>query len=97
MTYEIAKGYDLLAIDLENHIRWYVPGKCIEPISAFSPTPLFTAKEVRPFMEANRLNQLEAKLEELGKEKNFPYVQIKPWYVQEAIKDFFSQELYKSL
>jgi len=53
--------------------------------------------EARMFMDACRDNNLTNMLEELAKNNEFPYNQIKPWYVKEAIKDFFAKELYFSL
>lgn len=94
MQPKIATGFDRLAIDLGEHIRFYKPGGWAKPIHDVAHPPLFSADEARTFIEAHRENQLKNRLEKLGQSNDFPFNQVEPWYVKEAIEDFFSKELY---
>jgi len=96
MKQRIAQRYERLAIELEMHIKFYIPNCWTKPIHDFQGTPMFSDIEARTFMEAHKINNLTERLEELAKNNEFPYSQIKPWYVKEAIKDFFAKELYLS-
>jgi hypothetical protein len=94
MVAEIAKGFERLAIDIENHIRYYTPRNWTVPISNVDHVPLFSANEVKIFMQAHKKNTLKGKLDELSKNTRFPYAQLNPWYMREAVQDFFNKKLY---
>ncbi len=94
MESRIAKGFNRLAIDLENYIRNYTPSTWIVPISNVNYVPIFLPEEIKIFFESHKKGTLNSKLEELSNEKRFPYVQLKPWYVREAIKEFFDKKIY---
>jgi len=51
----IAKGFEKLSLNLEQHIRFYTPSNWVVPISNVAYTPIFSAKEVKIFMEAYKL------------------------------------------
>ena len=91
----IAAGYDRLAIDLEQHIKYYTPEGWIVPVSNVAHTPMFSAEEAKVFMEAHRESSLKTRLEELSQNKDFPFNQLKPFYVKDAIKDFFEKKIYE--
>jgi hypothetical protein len=92
----IAKGFEKLSLNLEQHIRFYTPSNWVVPISNVAYTPIFSAKEVKIFMEAYKLYKLKSTLEELGQDKKYPYNQLNQWYIREAIEDFFSKKVYSS-
>ena len=94
MEPKIASGFEGLAIKLEEHIRFYKPGGWVVPISNVAHTPMFSADEARVFMNAHRDDQLKSRLEELGQHNDSQLNQVKPWYIKEAIEDFFSKKLY---
>lgn len=96
MEPKIAAGYERLALNLEEHIRFYKPGSWIVPIHDVASVPEFSAEAAKTFMTAHRSGELKARLEELAKRDDFPYRQLKPWYVKEAISDFFGKRMYSA-
>lgn len=92
----IATGFNRLALDLEEHIRQYKPGNWVEPIRSVASTPYFSADEAKTFLDAHKKGELKTTLDELGEQKGFPYNQVKPWYVKEAICHFFNTGAYKA-
>lgn len=96
MEERIAKGFDRLALHLEDHIKYYKPGRWVVSISNVAPVPMFASEESKIFMEAQREGKLKSKLEELSQQNSFPFNQLKPFYIKEAIQDFFDKKLYAS-
>ncbi|MBT4376955.1 hypothetical protein HOD29_06280 [archaeon] len=86
---EIAKGYDLLAIDLSNYIARYVPGVWCVDIQNVHAVPHLLTKEVRELFGFHKEGDLVEKL----KEKEGIY---KPWFIQEAVNSFFDNQKYSS-
>ncbi len=82
-----ARGFERLAIELERHVKGYVPKKWAEPISNVACSPFILADDARMLMRAERGHSLEAALVEMGKK-------FSPWYVQEAVQDFFNKRMY---
>jgi hypothetical protein len=91
-----ATGYAKLAINLESHIRFYKPHNWVVPIHNVASTPLFSDNEAQIFMTAYRSGILKSQLEELAKNENTLFNQLKPWYIREAIIDFFAKKEYAS-
>jgi hypothetical protein len=92
----IAKGYDKLALNLEEHIRFYKPHNWIVAISDIGHIPYFSASDAKIFMTAYKSDKLGSKLEELAQDKNYIHKQLSNWYIREAIEDFFSKKIYSS-
>lgn len=84
---EIAKGYDLLAMDLENYIRGYVAKGHCEKISSFSFVPYFFSKEAKELYVSYKGGKL---VEKLGSEDG----KLKPWFIREAVTSFFENKGY---
>lgn len=93
---ENARGYEKLAINLQEHIRFYKPDNWNFPINNVAFIPLFSKEDVQKFFEEHKINKLQSKLEELGQDKKFPYCQLNPWYIRKAIEDFFNKQLYSN-
>lgn len=83
----IATGYDRLGIELENYIGKYIPSSWIVPIRNVAHTPWIMTKEAKALMKSHNEGRLEEALKKLG--PNF-----EPWYIKEAIKDYFNKEKY---
>ncbi len=83
----IAKGYDRLGLDLESHISRYTPENWIVPISNVAHSPFVMTDEAKILMQAYRDNSLDKTLEKLGSS-------FEPWYVKEAVKDYFTKEKF---
>ncbi len=87
---EITREYINLGIDLKNYICNYKPGNWVAPISNFAHIPWIMPFEARILMKAHRDNSLDKTLEDLGKD-------FEPWYVKEAIKDYFVKEKFSEI
>lgn len=85
----IATGLEKIAIQLESHIRYYVPKGWRENISSAASCPMFSGEDVEVFIEAYKIGKLKIRIEELSKSDDFPYNQLKPFYVKEGIEDYF--------
>lgn len=69
--------YEELAIEIEHHLKQYVPRGWKEKISVVDFVPHFLNEEAEKIFEA----WLEGDLDEVLKDKK--------WYIQDGIKDFF--------
>lgn len=96
MAPKLAVGYERLAIELDNHIRWYQPKCWVEAIHKAVSCPYIEVNQARTFMAAHESGNLQSRLEELGQSDDYPNCQLKPWYIKEAIADFFDKMLYES-
>lgn len=96
MAPKLATGYERLALQLEQHIRWYQPKSRVEAIHNAATCPYIESGQARTFLAAHKSGSLQSRLEEMGETKDYPDCQLKPWYVREAIADFFDRELYIS-
>lgn len=83
----IAKGYDRLEIELRQYISNYTPVAWIVPISNVAYAHWIMPAEAEKLMKAHREGKLEGALDSLG--SNF-----EPWFIKEAIKDYFNKEKY---
>jgi len=88
MAPKIATGFDRLAIDLENHIKWYKPQSWVEHIGKVASVPMFESMEARALLAAYSCDCLDLALD--GEKPGVPL------YVREAVNDFFKKELYAS-
>ncbi len=82
---EIAKGYNLLAIDLENYVAKYKPESWIVDIQNVHPIPYFQVSEAKELYSYHKEGNLVDKLKE--KEGH-----LKPWFIQEAVASFFQNK-----
>ena len=96
MAPKLAEGYNRLALDIESHIRYYQPHCWIVPIHDVAIPPFILSDQARTFMSAHVEGGLQSKLEEMGQSMDYPNDQLKPWYIREAIADFFDKRLYES-
>ena len=86
----IATGLEYLAIELESHIKFYVPKGWRESINSAASCPMLSGEETKVLIEAYNEKRLKSTLEELSKSDDFPYRQLKPFFVKEAIEDYFT-------
>ena len=101
MEPRIATGYEKLAIELEQHMRYkYIPSGWRYPISNVASVPFFLPTEGELLMKAHKEGTLTERLDELSKANEISdnysaesslKRKIKPGYVREAIIDFFNK------
>jgi hypothetical protein len=92
MPLRIATGYEKLALDLEEHIRFYKPFKHRTAISDFDVVPSFSAEDARNLMHGYKHDSLEETFERLT--QKHPYQHLDRYYFRQAIHDFFEKGLY---
>jgi len=83
----IAKGYDLLAMDLGEYVARYIPGNWIVDIRNVYPIPYFQVSEAKELFELHKEGDLSDKLKEKGG-------RLEPWFIQEAVNSFFENGEY---
>ena len=88
---QIATGYEALALRLESHIRWYQPDCWIVPINDVAHTPMLSPDTAKTLMAGHRNDSLDTTLKDLETSDK----QFEPWYVKEAVNDYFAKRLYQ--
>jgi hypothetical protein len=78
----IATGNAKIAIQLEEHIKFFVPPGWVGPIHDFDFAPMLLPDQAGIMSTAFKEGKLNEYLEE----------HYKKWYVKAAIKDFFEQK-----
>lgn len=90
----VAEGYEAMAIELEQHIKFYQPVGYREQIHVFDFTPNIipsVAEEChRSYKEGSLKERLKKPFDYEGYDRGFK------WYVQEAILDFFQNGIHQN-
>jgi len=91
MEPRIATGLDYLALELESHVKYYTPRCWREPINSAAFSPSFSGEELSTFIDAYLHGDLHGTIERLAETGKYPYNQLKPFYIKEAIEDYFEK------